>query len=177
MATYLVMRLVRSRAGWQAAHDTALDGVFGNGYVPRVVDCWATHSTLVCHCGGPQDGAWLQHAASSLGLWSGTKLMVMEVHQFLKLERIKAFCPGARDPKGVSKRLAKQNETLNVLNCKLTSSKEVQIKKGEVETSLQIIGEYGRSDRAQSSGGHGVNIKTILWPQKGALCVLEPGRW
>ena len=57
------------------------------------------------------------------------------VHQFLKLENIKAFCPGARDPKGVLKRLAKQNETLNVLNCKLTSSKEVQIKKGEVETS------------------------------------------
>ena len=38
-------------------------------------------------------------------------------------------------------RFDKQNETLNVSSWKLTSSKEVKSKKGEVETSLQFMVE------------------------------------
>ena len=45
----------------------------------------------------------------------------------------------ARDPRMVLEQLAKQNETLNVLSWKLTSSKEVKTNKDEVETSLQIM--------------------------------------
>ena len=67
--------------------------------------------------------------------------MMLEASQFPKLERIMIFSPGARNPKVILEWFAKQNESLNVSSWKLTSSKEVKTKNGEVETSLQIMVE------------------------------------
>lgn len=66
--------------------------------------------------------------------------MVMEACQLPNLERVTVFCPGARYPKVVLEWLAKLNETPNVLSMKL-SFKEVNTKKGEVETSFQVMVE------------------------------------
>ena len=125
----------------EAALEAALDGVSGNDYVPRFVDCWVSRGALVCHCGGPQDGEWLREAVSKLVPWSEAKLTVLEASKLPKLERMTVFCPGSRDPNLVRERLAKQNGTLNVSGWKLTSSKEVKTKKGETETALYFMVE------------------------------------
>ena len=62
----------------EAALEAALDGVSGNDYVPRFVDCWISRGALVCHCDGPQDGPWLREAVCRLEPWAGAKFMVME---------------------------------------------------------------------------------------------------
>ena len=54
-------------------------------YVPRFVDCWTSRDALVCHCGGPHDGAWLRKAASKLEPWTGAKLTVLETSRLSKL--------------------------------------------------------------------------------------------
>ena len=141
-AEYPVVRLSEEQAKLvEAALEAALDGVSGNNYVPRFVDCWISRGALVCHCGGPQDGAWLREAVSRLEPWDGAKCMVMEASRLPKMEKMTVFCPGSRDPKVVLERLARQNETLNVSSWKLTSSKEVKTSKGEVETALQVMVE------------------------------------
>ena len=35
-------------------------------YVTRFIDYWTSRSALGCHCGGPQNGAWLQEAVRKL---------------------------------------------------------------------------------------------------------------
>ena len=58
MAEYPVVRFSEEQIGLvEAALETALDIAFRNDYVPRFVNRWATRGNLVCHCGGPQDGA------------------------------------------------------------------------------------------------------------------------
>ena len=76
----------------ETALEAALDGVSGNDYVPRFVDCWNTCGALVCHCGGQQDGAWLREAVSKLEPWAGAKLMVLEANKLPKLEKVTEFC-------------------------------------------------------------------------------------
>ena len=125
----------------EAALKAALDGVSGNDYVPRFLDCWISRGGLVCHCGGPQDGAWLREAVCRLEPRADSKLMVMESNRLPKIEKMTVFCPGSRDPTVVLERLARQNETFNVPSWKLTSSKEVETNEGKAETALQIMAE------------------------------------
>ena len=125
----------------EAALGVALESVSGNGYIPRFVDCWTSRGALVCHCEGPQDGAWLREAVNRLKPWDGAKLVVMKASRLPKMEKMRVFCPGPRDPKVLLERLARQNETLSVSRWKLTSSKEVKTNKGEVETALQVVVE------------------------------------
>ena len=114
-AEYLVVRLSEEQGKLvEAALEAALDGVSGNDYVPRFVDCWTSRGALVYHCGGPQDGAWLRKAVSRLKPWAGAKLLVMESSRLPKMEKMTVFCPGSRDPKVVLERLARKNETLSV---------------------------------------------------------------
>ena len=72
--------------------------------------------------------------------------MMMEARQLLKLERIIAFCPGARDPKVLLERLQPWswpiktiNDQLNISIRKVTRSEKVKTKKGEMEASFQIL--------------------------------------
>ena len=123
----------------ETALEAALDGLSGNDYVSRFVNCWTSHGALVCHCGGPQDGTWLRETVSRIEHRVGAKLMVMEASRFPNMEKMTVFCLGSRDPKLVLKWLARQNETLSVSSCKLTSSKEVKANKGEVETITVMV--------------------------------------
>ena len=66
MAEYPVARLSEEQGELvEAALEAALDGVSGNDYVPRFIDCWTSRGVLMCNCEGPLDGAWLWEAVSS----------------------------------------------------------------------------------------------------------------
>ena len=114
----------------ETALEAALDGLSGNDYVSRFVNCWTSRGALVCHCWGPQNGAWLLEVVSKLEPSAGAKLTVFEPSRLPKLEKMTVFCPGSRDPNVVLERLAKQIEPLNVSSWKLNSFREVKTNKG-----------------------------------------------
>ena len=95
-AEYPVVRFSEEKGKlMETALEAALDGVSGNDYIPRFVGCWNSRGALLCHCVGPEGGAWLQEAVSMLESWAGAKLTVLEASRLPKLVKITVFCPGS----------------------------------------------------------------------------------